>query len=723
MIKRISAFILCLVLLGGSLAGCSSTFSAKEKGSYISAYLTDEIYDFDPANAYYNTEAVNVLGLMYETLFSLTSSGKIKKSLAKSYKTFTDDDGEFVMEITLRPTSWSNGTYALTANDCLFAWKRLLNPENGYAAASLLFDIKNARAYNQGWISVEALGIEVVEQQVIKITFEDNIDVNSFLLNLTNVATAPLLEAAVKKNADWAKKASTLITSGPFKMSKISYEVDQDEDERDIKVKDDYALDIEGNQKTNSTTGEILNSSYKVQKVIAFILERNQYYYRDVEEDALDKYVTPYRIVVDCRMTDEELLTAYQDEKLFYFGSIPLSLRNNEVVSSKVKITDTLSTAVCALNENAEINGNKIFADVHVRRALSLAIDREAIANAIVYAEAATALLGPKVFEKALSGSFRTVGGDLISTTADLTAAQSELSQVEISGFDPSDYSFTIRVASYDEVHIAMASLIASAWNELGFKVTVEEMETIQNNDDRVESDQTTVETNVCDDLFVESIQRKTYQAIIYDLNAFSPSAYSVLSNFAYAFSGAVMDEETTEYTLNVHNTGYNNTEYNNLMEAVYFIPYYTTMEANPEAWLFDTDDPDPDQNPNPYLGFGLDNYDDYVALYNTITEIYAKYGITPTSKSKEWAAQKALLLHEAEKVLMQDLPVIPIVFNQNATLTNTSFLSKLNGNYYIPNTFTKAVLKSGWKYTYVFYKFPANTFWDYYGLKEEPET
>ena len=719
MTKRISALILCLAMLAGVLAGCGGSKSTDDKGSYIAMYLTDEIYNFDPADAYYNTDAVNVLGLMYETLFTLTSSGKIKNALAQSYKTFTDENGEFAMEITLRPTSWSNGTYALTANDCLFAWKRLLNPENGYAAASLLFDVKNARAYNQGWISVEALGIEVVEQQVVRITFEDNVDVNAFLLNLTNVATAPILEAAAKKNADWAKKASTLITSGPFKMAKITYAVAEDENGRDRRVQDDYALDIDGNQKRNSNTGEIIVTNYKVQKVMSFILERNPYYYRDTERDKLDKYVTPYRIVVDCTMSDEELLEEYQNEHLFYIGSIPLSLRNDSFVAQKAKVTDALSTFICALNEEAEINGEKLFANPHVRRALSLALDREAIAEAVVYAEAATALVGPGIFEKGTSGSFRKTGGDILSATADLSAARDELAQ---SGFNAANFPFTLKVASYDEVHIVMANLMADAWKELGFNVTVEEVETIQNNDDRVESDQVTVDTNVCDDLFVESIQRKKYEAIVYDLNAFAPTAYAMLSGFAFGFSGAVMDAETTEYTLNAHNTGYNSAEYNKLMEAIYFIPYYSKMEANPDPALFESDDPDPDQNPNPYLGFGLDNHADYVELYNMITEVYAKYGITPTNKSNKWAAQKATLLHEAEKLLLEDLPVIPVVFNKNATITNTKFLSNTKGNYYIPAYFQKTKLKNGWKYTYVFYKFPASKNWDYFGLKEEPK-
>lgn len=711
--KRILALVLCLVILGGVLAGCRG-LSGDDKGAYIPMYLTDEIYDFDPANAYHNTDAVNVLSLLYETLFTLTSNGKIKPSLAKSYKFFSDDDG-IHMEITLRPTYWSNGTYALTANDCIYSWRRLLNPTNKFAAASLLFDIKNARAFNQGIMSEDSLMVEAVEQQVIRITFENNINVNDFLLNLTNVATAPLLKATIGNNPDWAKKASTLVTSGPFKLGKIKYAEALNERGKNITVNDDYALDENGAQRTDAS------GIYNVQKISSFTLERNAYYYRDTKRDSLDKYVTPYRILVDCTMTDEKLLEEYQNKHLFYLGSIPLSLRNDEYVIKHVKVTNALSTFVAYLNENAVINGQNLFADAHVRRALSLVLDREAIAEAIVYADAATALVGNGIYEKGTSGSFRKTGGDLIATTANLAAAQAELSQAGISA---AKYSFTLKVASYDEVHIAMAKMIAEAWNQLGFHVTVQTMETIQNNDIRKEGGiaQEKPSTDVCDDLFAEALQRGDFEAIVLDYNAYTPSAYAMLSNFALGFSGSSTMDANHEYTRNTHITGYNSADYNSLMEAIYFIPYYTKMEANPDPKLFESNDPDPTRNPNPYLGFGIETYEDYISTYNAITKIYETYGITPTEKTGKWAAQKATLLHAAEEMLLNDMPVIPIVFNKNATLTNTKYLSGIKRNYYVPALFTKTKLKNYAKYTYVFYKFPNFVDWDNFGAKEEPK-
>ena len=44
---------------------------------------------------------------------------------------------------------WSNGE-ALTANDFVFSWKRLLTPSLGAEYAYMLFPVKNAEDYNKG---------------------------------------------------------------------------------------------------------------------------------------------------------------------------------------------------------------------------------------------------------------------------------------------------------------------------------------------------------------------------------------------------------------------------------------------------------------------------------------------------------------------------------------------------------------------------------------------
>lgn len=578
MAKRILSLLLCVVLLAGTLAGCKTKTVEKDIGGYITMYLTDEIYDFDPANAYYNANLTNVLSLMFATLFRLTDSGNVEKYLVDSYQIFENKEAnEYYMELKLKDTYWSVRD-ALTAEDVVFAWKRLVNSENNYAAAALLYDIKNARAVKEGDASIDDLGVEAVAQSIVKVTFEGPIDYDAFIRNLTSVATAPLLSRYVSANPyDWAKKPSSIATSGPFKLSKISYASITDENGKEIKVEDDYAMEKDG-----TVSGK--TSKWATKKLQYFVLERNSYFDRDLKRDQVNATVTPYRLLVDCTKTADELLADYNDGKLFYIGSIPLSLRNNETVADQVEVSDALSTFVCYLNENQLIGDEYLFANKEVRQALSMAIDREAIAQAVVYAKAADALVPYGVFEKGDSGEFRKSKSIQykLSTTAQMSEAKNLLKNA---GITPSNYSFSVKVAAYSTVHTTIVEKIVAAWNELGFKVTMDPITPIQNNDMLKEDDKEPTK-DICDDLLVESIQRGTFDVVAFDACAMTADAYSVLANYAYAFSGGFYsDSDSGVYEAKMHVTGYNSVDYNVLMESIYYLPYFAAaIQDNAES-------------------------------------------------------------------------------------------------------------------------------------------
>ena len=213
MMKRIFALLLCAATLLTCFAfvGCEfkdkkKTEKEEDKGQYITAYLTDNVYDLDPAKAYTNEAVANVVSLMFDTLFKLDENGKVKKSLVEEYVIEENEAaGEYTMKLYLKTTNWSDGT-AVSANDIVFAWKRLLEVDVNYEAAALLFDIKNARAAKEGDASIDDVGIYPAEQQMLEINFEGKIDYDQFMLNLTSLALAPLRDDIVSKSDDWAKK-------------------------------------------------------------------------------------------------------------------------------------------------------------------------------------------------------------------------------------------------------------------------------------------------------------------------------------------------------------------------------------------------------------------------------------------------------------------------------------------------------------------------------------
>ena len=703
MLKKIIALLLCLLMMIPVLSACAKR-DENDMGPMITMYLSDEIYNFDPAYAYYNSSTLSIVSLMFETLFKLDSKGRIQNALVDSYEYIENPaKNEYKLVMILKDTCWSNKD-PLTTDNVVYTWKRLLNPKNSFEAASLLFDIKNARAVKEGDISIDDLGVEANTSNMLTVYFEGAVDLEAFLLNLTSVATAPLPESYIEKDADWAKKGATMICSGPFKLGKTRYVYVSSEDydvEIDPKssedvllqdyVYDDYVLDEWGNQLKAKSDCLAKRLSY-------FVMERNSYYYRDPEEDAIDKSVTPHRLLVNCMMSAKELEAEYRENHIFYIGNIPCSLRTdaNSTIAQQAQLTDSMSTFSLYLNQDAVINGEKLFANEKVRQALSLAIDRTAIANKVVYAKAATGLVPNGVFESGASKTkffffteeaetFRdNANNDMISATADIPAAKNLLKEAGIS--NPGLYSFSINVARYDDVNIIASEMIAEAWCKLGFDVEVNMIKPIENNDilKAIANDENNVMTDICDDLFVESLTRETYEVIAFDYTAFSADAFSVLSGFAKSFAGMKFDMEN--YIQQPHRTGYDSEEYNNLMEAIYYVPYFANLDR---------------ETSSDFLGI-YDTKEEFQAVYDAVKEIYDANGITPSNEVADWRKQKAALLHKAEELLLTDLPVIPVLFNQHASVYNEDLLLDVESSYYVPNLFTNATIEDYLDYTYI---------------------
>ena len=574
------------------------------------------------------------------------------------------------MTITLRDAWWSD-KIKLTADDVVFAWKRILSAENSFACASLLFDLKNARAVKAGNCSVDDLGVCALNDNTLQITFEKPIDYDQFLLNLTSLALAPLREDYVTKGDDWAKKPGTMVSSGPFKLGKTKY--------------------VENTSVTYKTEGAHENAGIPYEATYSmFVLERNPCYGRNPEEKDLDLNleVEPYRIIVYCGKSAQDILAGYQGGKIdtisiegqefqvcgdiFYLGSIPLELRNDAALMKKATITDALSTMSFYMNENALVKNNAtreevaLFANTDVRLALSLALDRQTIANTLVLADPATGIVPEGIYNKGTKGSFRKEGGALIGTNANLSAAQEALARA---GVNASDYSFTITVSTNDEAHLAVAEAALAAWGPegLGFNVKIEKRGTIINDDLWVPTN--SVPKDLCDDLFSEDVLSGKYEVAIVDYCAYTATAYSMLAPFAADFSGMV----DAEFNMVPHSTGYNSEKYNALIEAIYYLPYINQITSAD------------------YKSFMIyDSAESFQAVLDAVNATYAEYGVD-TSKPED---AKVVLLHKAEELLAQEMPIIPVVFNKNATLGSAD-LKGVKSDLYVPFKFKDVSLKN----------------------------
>ncbi len=695
--KRILALVLCVFMLVPLFSSCSDVLVE----SIMQVYLSHQVYDLDPLNAMTNDAQLKVVSLIFAGLYKVDEKGKVQNDLvSKTEIVNSEEKGEYTVRITLKETYWSDGS-AVSSDDVVYTFKRVLKAQNSNSAAAMLMNIKNAKEVKAGTASVDDLGVTAPETDVVEISFNEFITedmLEEFKLCLTSPALFPLRESYVHGKPDWAKKPSSLVCSGPFIVRKVSYE---------------------------SGRGQM-------------ILERNEYYFRNREKDAEDKYVTPFRLVIDFGVTAEQQLELYESGQVVFVGEIPLSKR--EEYKSKVTLVDTLSTHTYYFNQNASVYNKgytdeviqyfstydtlknstkatyetalaawnvwsntykeevtltfpefptaptqvlgfyaeddlaafkaavadynakveafkaeyaimklddelppvipavpeptheaKIFADANIRKALSLVIDREAIAASVVYAKPATGLLNNKVFyANEADKTFRSQGG-VIATSKNLAEAQSLISA---SGITPSDYSFAIRLRAADEVHVKIAEQVAAAWCELGFDVTVEPIDVMVNDD--IDPATKELVTDIRDDLFDEEVVAAgNYQVMAIDLVAQSPSAFSVLAPYAFDFTG----NATVAGAVKVHDphqTGYNSEAYNELIAKAF---------------------------------------------------------------NAESADERAAALYEAEKLLVDtDAAVMPVVFNQTAHLIGDELSARsLSQSYYGYFYFNKANLK-GWE-------------------------
>ncbi len=564
--KRVLSLLLCAVMLLTALVSCT-TIEGDNKGMIIDVYLATELTDLDPALHYNDNAMVKIYDLIYEGLTNLNAKGKWEKVLMKKYELRGNDEDGWYLLITLESTKWSDGR-TVQAQDFVYAWKRILDPDFKSEAAALLYDITNARDIKLGDMSVDDLGVSAVDVYVLQVNFDEKPDIDAFFTATASAALVPLREDLVSREEHFGKAAANIITNGPF------------------------AIKVMGK-------GESLR------------LDRNNYYFTDSEKkEAVDKYVIPYRLVTNYSYGDAEAqLAKFEAGELFYLDEIPLAKR--AAYKKQATITDEMATHTYYFNTN-----NKLFSDARVRKALSMAIDRNEIVNIVTYAKAATGLIPYGVFETKRGTSFREAGGSILNTSADVAGAQALLKEAGVTSG-----SFTISIRP-NEVDRAIAQYVKGVWESLGFTVKIKEVQPVQVDDD---------EKVMYYDTFTEKYTSGDFDVIGIDMQMLTPDAFSALAPFALEFSGNGVDMNSETYDLFGHVTGYANEAYDALIEQ---------------------------------------------------------------AQAEDNAAARAAILHDAEKMLLEDMPIVPLVFLQDAYLIHDD-LSGYKSSYYATRVFTRMKLKN----------------------------
>ncbi len=579
--------IVSLILMMTLLVGCVGIFSgcgSEDDGAQIVIALGDVVYDFDPSDYYVDDNEAQLLSLMYEPLFRLNARGRIEKAAAKSYKI---NKKERTITVVLRESYWSDGKQ-VTAQDFIYAWRdRIIDPARANPAAALFYDVENAMDIKTGKNpDLYSFGAVATEYNKITIRYREGADVDQLLKNLSSVAASPVREDVVRTSSDhWIKSTDTIVSNGPFYLSTYLVE--------------------------NTTAGrkEVATAQLR--------LARNTGYRQSPASTRVDRQVTPAEMAVFW-VGDHTVELTYQlleANAVFFIGN-NADADTRTSYQKKAKTADLLSTYSYLFNTE-----NPLFADARVRRALSLALDRETMASAVTFATAA--------------GGFYPGREGLLSASSDLSAAQALLDEVDFTGLKK---EFTLTVND-DEDSRALAGLAQVAWEELGFKVSVSYVQNIQS---------TVFDTTVGEDI---DILDSTVQATVKD------AAYGVKK---FDVIGIDFQMYSTD-------------------KFVALCALTSTMNGGGVSMSEGEDGKIVKTNRTSVTGWTNAEYDSLVLeAHNTTGDKKARLA----------------LLNRAEELLVNEAPLIPVLYNQSYGFVNKK-LKNVSTDGYGFFVFTKTKLKN----------------------------
>ena len=208
-LKRPVAALLAAVLLLGLLTGCH-----RENGVSFRVAMGSVPATLDPALAATDEEKT-VVSHLFENLMKLQSDGSggttAVNGVARSYQCDTTAEGQETYTFKLRSSAvWSDGT-KVTAQDFVYAWKRLADPATGSKNARILDMVAGYSAARTG---EDALQVSAPDDETFVVALSGRCPY--FIDSVcTAAATMPVQSAAVARE-NWSMSPDTLVTNGPY---------------------------------------------------------------------------------------------------------------------------------------------------------------------------------------------------------------------------------------------------------------------------------------------------------------------------------------------------------------------------------------------------------------------------------------------------------------------------------------------------------------------------
>lgn len=317
--KSIARIIAAVLVLMSILNGCGKVNNSNADGGQkeIVVTLNSETGSLDPAGSIALTFLAYSASALDE-LLTFDEEGEIEYRAAVSYEV-NEELTEWTFYLR-EDAKWSNGS-KVTAEDFIYTIERALQPESGSGYANYLFPIKNAEAIYQGEMPMSELGVTAKDELTLVFSlagpcvyFLDLLRLPVYLPTCRNMAEVT--------DAGWAKNPDTSAANGPFYLAEY--------------VPEQY-----------------------------FILAKNDYYW-DAGRVHLDQIT--YRFF-DSQLT---MAAAYETGEVDVAVNLQSAVMELYQGKEDLVVTDAIATRYIYPNLN-----EAVFQDVRVRKALSLAVERD----------------------------------------------------------------------------------------------------------------------------------------------------------------------------------------------------------------------------------------------------------------------------------------------------------------------------------------------------------
>ncbi|MDY6011504.1 peptide ABC transporter substrate-binding protein [Clostridium sp.] len=337
-IKKLCAVALAISLTASVFVGCGKQNEAGgQREQKLTYNLGAVVKTIDPA---LNTavDGSTVISNAFEGLVRLDENEKAIPGVAKEWK--VSDDG-LTYTFTIRDDAkWSDGK-PVTAKDFEYSWKRVLNKETASEYVYQFWYIKNAQEYYNGKVDEKDLGIKVIDDKTLEVTL--NAPTPYFAELMAFPTYMPVRQDVVEANGDkWINSPETYISNGPFKLT-------------DYQMKDSYTF------------------------------EKNENYWNK-DNVKLEELV--YKMATD----ETSSYASLESENFDMISNVPTERIEDGKENGLVKVFPNLGTYFLCVNVGNDLDKldkevKEALSNKNVRKALSLAIDRETIVNDVTKAE------------------------------------------------------------------------------------------------------------------------------------------------------------------------------------------------------------------------------------------------------------------------------------------------------------------------------------------------